>query len=112
MSLAVRFSVPLKNRCSMKCDIPPISCGSWREPTFTHTPMETERDFGRVSDTTRIPLERLSFLYIARSPAATKSCCGLRVAGYWLRVRNKRAPRTAQLATYPSLLFFLLIVGG
>jgi len=64
MSLAVLFSVPLKKRCSMKCETPPISSGSCRDPTFTQTPMDTERDLGRVSDTTRIPLERVSFLYI------------------------------------------------
>src|SRR5512147_2138230 len=74
MSLADRLPVPLKNMCSMKCDIPPISGASCREPTFTHTPMDTERDFGRVSDTTRIPLERVSFLYIQSSFSKHQWC--------------------------------------
>src|SRR5512143_2005149 len=95
MSFADRFPVPLKNMCSMKCDIPPIAGGSCRDPTFTHTPMDTERDFGRVSDTTRTPLERVSFLYIARSPAATKSRCRLRVAGYGFET-NGRPHRTTR----------------
>jgi hypothetical protein len=64
MSFALRRSVPLKNICSIKCETPPSSGGSWREPTFTHTPMETERDLGSVSDTTRIPFASVSFLYI------------------------------------------------
>ena len=45
-------------------DPPPSSFDSCREPTFTHTPMDMERDLGRVSETTRIPFDRVSFLYI------------------------------------------------
>jgi hypothetical protein len=52
----------------MKCETPPISFGSCREPTLTQTPIEIARDFGRVSDTTRIPFDRVSFLYMVTVP--------------------------------------------
>src|SRR2546427_2442052 len=43
MSLALRVSVPLNRRCSMKWEMP-FCCGvSWREPRFIQTPRATER---------------------------------------------------------------------
>src|SRR5206468_4867074 len=43
MSWALRVSVPLNRRCSMKWEMP-FCCGvSWREPRFIQTPRATER---------------------------------------------------------------------
>src|SRR2546426_4384078 len=43
MSWAVRVSVPLNRRCSMKWEMPFCSGVSWREPRFIQTPTATER---------------------------------------------------------------------
>ena len=41
-SLAVRFSVPLNNICSITCAMPLVCLFSLTEPAFTHTPIDTE----------------------------------------------------------------------
>src|SRR5262245_15273464 len=50
MSAAVRFVVPLKSRCSMKCEMPPGWPASRREPPLTQTPIEAERRCGMASE--------------------------------------------------------------
>ncbi len=58
MSSAERSWVPLKSRCSRKCEQPCSRVVSSREPTSTHTPMVAERAPAICSVTTRSPLGR------------------------------------------------------
>ena len=58
MSSAERSGVPLKSRCSRKCEQPCRVGVSSREPTPTHTPMLAERAPAICSVTTRRPLGR------------------------------------------------------
>ncbi len=62
ISSALRLSVPLNSRCSMKWDTPARSAGSFRDPTFTHTPMDTERTWGIRSVRTTMLFPSTSFL--------------------------------------------------
>src|SRR5689334_19350248 len=55
MSSAERVGVPLKSRCSRKCEAPERDGDSSRDPTPTHTPMEADRTPGSASVTTRSP---------------------------------------------------------
>src|SRR6476469_522529 len=55
MSSAERDGVPLKSRCSRKCEAPERDGDSSRDPTPTHTPMEADRTPGNASVTTRSP---------------------------------------------------------
>src|SRR3954464_6457001 len=55
MASASRLLVPLKSRCSRKCDAPDNPGVSSREPTPTHTPNATDRTPGTDSETTRSP---------------------------------------------------------
>src|SRR5581483_9575086 len=55
MSRAVRVLVPLKSRCSRKCDDPLILGGSSRDPASTQKPSATERTPFMRSVTTRRP---------------------------------------------------------
>src|SRR6478735_9235852 len=55
MSSAERVGVPLKSRCSRKCEAPDRDGDSSRDPTPTHTPMEADRTPGSASVTTRSP---------------------------------------------------------
>ena len=55
MSSADREGVPLKSRCSRKCDAPDRVGDSSRDPTPTHTPMAADRTPGIASVTTRSP---------------------------------------------------------
>src|SRR3954453_7497264 len=55
MSSAERDGVPLKSRCSKKCEAPEREGDSSRDPTPTHTPMEADRTPGSASVTTRNP---------------------------------------------------------
>src|SRR5262249_36615313 len=72
MALAIcsaeRFAVPLKTRCSMRCEMPPRSSGSAREPVSTQMPTATERTWGMASVTTRSPFGRISLRQATRSP--------------------------------------------
>src|SRR6266850_3853338 len=61
MASADRVAVPLKTRCSIRCDMPPRSSGSWRDPVSTHTPTATDRTCGIGSVSTRMPLPRTLF---------------------------------------------------
>src|SRR5437762_5557179 len=63
MASAVRVSVPLKTRCSMRWDMPRRPSGSCREPLSTHTPTATDRTCSIRSVTTRMPLGRMLFRY-------------------------------------------------
>src|SRR5213593_1893230 len=56
MSWALRVSVPLNRRCSMKWEMPFCSGVSWREPRFIQTPRATERRLriGSVISTSRL----------------------------------------------------------
>ena len=56
ISDAENLSEPLKIRCSMKCEMPPSSTGSSREPAAIQTPRATERTESRRSVATRRPL--------------------------------------------------------
>src|SRR6266850_1978610 len=78
MSWAVRVSVPLNRRCSMKWEMPFCSGVSWREPRFIQTPRATERRL-RIGSVIRIrPFPKISLripsmahiLTPARRPAA------------------------------------------
>src|SRR4051794_39175232 len=55
MSRAVRVGVPLKSRCSRKCEHPAWRVVSSRLPAATQTPKATERTPGTCSETTRSP---------------------------------------------------------
>ena len=69
MSGAERVRVPLKARCSRKCDEPAISSGSSREPTPIHTAMLAECAAGIGSVTTRSPDARVVVTTLASSAA-------------------------------------------
>src|SRR6266852_5856258 len=49
MSAVERETVPLKTRCSRKCDAPPCSSDSTAEPLRSVKPRATERTYGSVS---------------------------------------------------------------
>ena len=61
MASAERVAVPLKTRCSMRCEMPPRSSGSTREPVSTQTPTATDRTCGIASVTRRMPFGRTLF---------------------------------------------------
>src|SRR5690625_267329 len=63
ISRALRFSVPLNNKCSIRCDMPLFSTSSLREPDRTQNPRVTERTCGISSVTIRIPLSNTVRLY-------------------------------------------------
>jgi len=56
MSRALRLRVPLKSRCSRKCETPDWGLVSSRDPTATQIPNETLRIAGIASVITRNPL--------------------------------------------------------
>ena len=58
MAAAERVGVPLKSRCSRKCDAPASSSDSSREPEPTQYATATERTSAMVSVTRRMPLGR------------------------------------------------------
>ncbi len=58
MSRAVWRAVPLKSRCSRKCDEPASSAGSSRDPAPIQNPIDAERTSGMASVTTRTPFGR------------------------------------------------------
>src|SRR3954467_7892280 len=55
MSRALRSAVPLNSRCSRKCEAPASGPDSSREPTPAQKPIDTDRDPGTCSVTTRSP---------------------------------------------------------
>ena len=55
MSRALRSAVPLNSRCSRKCDAPASVPDSSRDPMPAQTPIDTEREPGTCSVTTRNP---------------------------------------------------------
>src|SRR5688500_11199062 len=57
ISIAEKRSVPLKRRCSRKCESPSWPSASSRDPVRTHSPRATDRTEGTTSVTTRTPLE-------------------------------------------------------
>src|SRR5215468_2212939 len=57
--VAVRRSVPLKNRCSRKCEMPDCSMDSYREPFSTQMPMVTDERSASSSESTRMPFGSL-----------------------------------------------------
>src|SRR2546425_1197771 len=68
MSWALRVSVPLNRRCSMKWEMPFCSGVSWREPRFIQTPTATERSV-RIGSVIRTrPLPNVSFRISPTSP--------------------------------------------
>src|SRR4051812_13041068 len=62
MRAALLCSVPLKNRCSMKCEMPFWRRDSWREPFSTQMPRLTERVSGISREIMRMPLSRTVLL--------------------------------------------------
>ena len=56
MSVWLYRSEPLKSRCSMKCETPPSSTGSSREPAAIQSPRATERTLSMRSVATLRPL--------------------------------------------------------
>ena len=55
ISIALWRFVPLKSRCSRKCETPACAGVSFLEPVLTQRPRATERTEGTSSVTTRIP---------------------------------------------------------
>src|SRR2546423_239104 len=55
ISTELKRSVPLKSRCSRKCEIPACSGASLREPTPIQNPSAIDRTEGMASVTTRTP---------------------------------------------------------
>src|ERR687893_185754 len=55
ISTDVKRSVPLYSRCSRKCEMPPCSGDSLREPVPIQRPSAIDRTDGIRSDTTRTP---------------------------------------------------------
>ena len=72
MSSAERVSVPLKTRCSIRCEMPPRASGSTREPVSTQIPTATERTCGIASVTMRMPLGSTLLRYVTR-PGRSRS---------------------------------------
>ena len=58
MSNAERLSVPLKTQCSIKCEMPFSSFGSFREPMRKKNPSVADRTSGIRSVRTTMPLSR------------------------------------------------------
>src|ERR1041384_5557639 len=71
MRAALRCSVPLKNRCSMKCEMPFCRRDSCREPFSTQIPRLTERVPSISRETTRRPLARTVLLNTIMSACAS-----------------------------------------
>ncbi len=61
ISSAVRFSVPLKTMCSMKCAMPLRSGDSPRDPVPSQIPTDTERTCGIFSVTIISPFGSTAF---------------------------------------------------
>src|SRR5918995_431506 len=59
ISRELKRSVPLKSRCSRKCEIPACSWSSSRDPARTQNPRAIERTEGIASVTTRTPESRV-----------------------------------------------------
>src|SRR5829696_2836643 len=59
ISRELKRSVPLKSRCSRKCEMPACSWSSSREPARTQNPRAIERTEGIASVTTRTPESRV-----------------------------------------------------
>src|SRR5215213_6598139 len=59
ISRELKRSVPLKSRCSRKCEMPAWSWSSSREPARTQNPRAIERTEGIASVTTRTPESRV-----------------------------------------------------
>src|SRR5215211_5368523 len=59
ISRELKRSVPLKSRCSKKCEIPAWPSSSSREPARTQNPSAIERTEGIASVTTRAPESRV-----------------------------------------------------
>src|SRR5947209_9605721 len=55
ISTELKRSVPLKSRCSRKCEMPACAGVSFREPTPIQNPSAIERTPGTTSVTTRMP---------------------------------------------------------
>ena len=55
ISRELKRSVPLKSRCSRKCEMPACSVPSSREPARTQNPSAIERTEATLSVTTRTP---------------------------------------------------------
>ena len=80
MSSADRSAVPLKSRCSRKCEQPCSAGVSSREPTPTQTPMLAERTPAMCSVTTRSPLgSTVRRTREVTCPAPSRTVCSVRV---------------------------------
>ena len=66
ISRAVRSGVPLKSRCSRKCEIPDCSGVSSREPVPTQTPTHSEATSGIASVTSLMPLASVVVVITSR----------------------------------------------
>ena len=100
MSSADRSPVPLKSRCSRKCEQPCSVAVSSREPTPTHTPMLAERTPASCSVTIRRPLGRtVRRTSEVTRPPPSRTDCRVRVETRFsvrprlTRTRRRRAPR-------------------
>ena len=66
ISRAVRSGVPLKSRCSRKCEIPDCSGVSSREPVPTQMPTLNEATSGIDSVTSLMPLSSVVVVIIGK----------------------------------------------
>src|ERR1700675_3505294 len=104
MLSALRVTVPLKTRCSIRWDIPSRPSGSWREPVSTQTPMATDRTWGIRSVMTRMPLGRT----LLRYPSVTWRIDRVRVLELFLvgqrrLIAQRHLPRQPHLAVVVDL---------
>src|SRR5829696_6362234 len=88
ISRELKRSVPLKSRCSRKCEMPACSWSSSRDPARTQNPSAIERTEGIASVTTRTPESRV----VSRAGSVT---AGLLAGGGALAVRVAVAARRA-----------------
>src|SRR5579875_850259 len=92
MSRALREGVPLKSRCSRKCDAPARRSGSSTEPVPTQKPRLTDKTSGMLSVTTvRPPSRTVVFM-------ASLSFVGLGTPARW-RARVAARPLPLSLPT-------------
>ncbi len=68
----MRLVVPLNTMCSTKCEMPFVSGSSFREPAFSHTPIDTERMWSICSVRMVSPLGKTS-RWIVRSDCKHQS---------------------------------------
>src|SRR3954451_4447521 len=113
MSSAERSAVPLKSRCSRKCEQPSNAADSSREPTPTHTPMLAERTPASCSLITRSPPG--STVRRTREvtwPSGPVSVCSVRVVPiFWAEADDRPAVARRPVVVLPEVTGTSLLLG-